>query len=243
LRGFQGYLDGAMIRRSSRCSAKGFEPGWFTHVALYVGALDDTDKKCVPGDFADESQGYFAVGPQMVIHSMAKGVHAEDILTFCRCDFLAVLRIKPDMHCIKDKASELDNKASTRDEPSTSDRMSKVVEEHMVDGKHFERELAIETAKRSALEKIGEKYDFDCSDTTRFHRFSCAELVYYCYRGIRTAIDLKPEIHGLYPLGALNKSWAILKRETITPDDYYALIAQGTVDCVWQDPVSQARYA
>ena len=243
LRGYQGYVDGAMIRRSSRCSAKGFQPGWFTHVAVYVGPLDDNDKKSVPGDFTDESKGYFYEGPQMVIHSMAKGVHTEDVLTFCRCDFLAVLRIKPDMHCIKDKPGEFGNKATTRLNPSDSDRMSKVLEDHMLEGKHFDRDLAIQTAKLSALEKIGEKYDFDCSDTTRFHRFSCAELVYYCYRGIRTAIDLKPQIHGLYPLGMLNKKWAILKRETITPDDYYSLLEQGTVECIWQDKVTEARYA
>jgi hypothetical protein len=44
-------------------------------------------------------------------------------------------------------------------------------------------------------------------------------------------------------LGNLNKNWAILKRKTITPDDYYALIEQGTVECVWQDKVTEARYA
>lgn len=242
LRGYQGYVDGAMIRRSSRCSDKGYEPGWFTHVALYAGTLDEQDKKSVPGDFADKD-AYFQQGPQMVIHSMAKGVHTEDVLTFCRCDFLAVLRIKPDMHCINDHPGEFGSKSVHRANPTQSDRMSKVIEDHMIEGKHFDRDLAIQTAKLSALEKIGEKYDFDCSDTTRFHRFSCAELVYYCYRGIRTAIDLKPQIHGLYPLGMLSRKWAILKRETITPDDYYSLLEQGTVECIWQDTVTRDRHA
>ena len=67
--------------------------------------------------------------------------------------------------------------------------------------------------------------------------------MYYCYRGIRTAIDLHPRLHGLYPLGALNRQWAILKRITITPDDYYDLIAQGTATLIWQDTASRDRKA
>jgi hypothetical protein len=243
LRGYVGYLDGTTIRHSSRCTAKGFQPGWFTHVALYVGPLDEKDKVHVPGDFVDPTQGYFAQGPQMLIHSMAKGVHTEDVLTFCRCDYLAVLRIRPGLQCINRSPGKFGNKSAGLNNASHSDTMSKVVEDNMLEGQRFDRDLAIQTARLSALEKIGEKYDFDCSDTTHFFRFSCAELVYYCYRGIRTALDLKPQIHGLYPLGNLNKNWAILKRKTITPDDYYALIKQGTVECIWQDKVTKARHA
>jgi hypothetical protein len=154
-----------------------------------------------------------------------------------------VLRIRPGLQCINRHPGTFGNKSTRRSNPTHSDTMSGVIEGHMLEDQLFDRDLAIQTAKLSALEKIGEKYDFDCSDTTHFFRFSCAELVYYCYRGIRTALDLKPQIHGLYPLGNLNKKWAILKRKTITPDDYYALIKQGTVECIWQDKVTEARHA
>ena len=86
LRGYEGYVDGEFIRRSSLSSQNGFKPGWFTHVALYVGELTPADRAQVPAAFRDDP-GYFSLGPQMVIHSMAKGVHTEDILTFLRCEF------------------------------------------------------------------------------------------------------------------------------------------------------------
>lgn len=202
LRGYEGYVDGAFIRRSSRCSEQGYRPGWYTHAALYVGPLTEEDRQQVPAAFAHDA-GFFETGEQMVIHSMAKGVHTEDILTFTRCDYLAVLRLPSDAG--------------------------------------FDREHAIRNARAAALSKIGEEYDFDCSDTTRFHRFSCSELVYYCYREVRTALNLAPRLHALYPLGQLNRHWAVLPRKTIVPDDYYELGQTGHLHKVWEDSASAHR--
>jgi hypothetical protein len=95
LRGYRGYVDGVMIRLASRCSDKGFRPGWYTHAALFVGHLGAEDRTKVPAEFANHAE-YFEEGAQMVVHSMAKGVHTEDILTFIRCDYLTVLRLKPE---------------------------------------------------------------------------------------------------------------------------------------------------
>ena len=202
LRGYEGYVDGAFIRRSSRCSEQGYRPGWYTHAALYVGPLTEEDRQQVPTAFAHDA-GFFETGAQMVIHSMAKGVHTEDILTFARCDYLTVLRLPADAG--------------------------------------FDRAHAIHSARAAALSKIGEEYDFDSSDTTRFHRFSCSELVYYCYREVRTALQLAPRLHALYPLGKLNRHWAVLQRNTIIPDDYYELTEAGRLHKVWEDAASAQR--
>jgi hypothetical protein len=203
LRGYQGYVDGSFIRRSSRCSAQGFRPGWYTHAALYVGRLSEDERQHVPTPFAHNAD-YFETGEQMVVHAMAKGVHTEDILTFTRCDYLTVLRL-----------------------PAHSSA--------------FDRKAAIDQARMAALSKIGQQYDFDCSDTTRFHRFSCSELVYYCYRNIRSALALEPRLHALYPLGALNRRFAVLQRTTLTPDDYAELAESGHLRKMWEDAASAAR--
>ena len=202
LRGYEGYVDGAFIRHSSRCSEQGYRPGWYTHAALYVGPLTEEDRHRVPAAFAHDG-GFFEIGEQMVIHSMAKGVHTEDILTFTRCDYLTVLRLRADAG--------------------------------------FDRDHAIASARAAALSKIGEEYDFDSSDTTRFHRFSCSELVYYCYREVRTALQLAPRLHALYPLGQLSRRWAVLQRNTIIPDDYYELAQNGRLRKVWEDAASTRR--
>src|SRR5512139_2011811 len=66
VRGYDAYLDGKLI------------PGLFTHA----------DHALVPADARDR----LALGEQTVIHAIAEGVLAEDVLDFCRCDRLVVLR-------------------------------------------------------------------------------------------------------------------------------------------------------
>jgi hypothetical protein len=201
LRGYDGYIDGTFIRRAARCSEKGYQPGWYTHAAVYVGALGEDDRALVPKDFAHNPE-FFDTGAQMVIHSMSKGVHSQDILTFTRCDYLAVLRLPQ--------------------------------------GSGLDKAQAIASARRAALSKIGEKYDFDSSDTTRFHRFSCSELVYYCLQSVRQQLNLAPRLHALYPLGTWNPRLAVFKRKTIIPDDFYDLCGTHKLLRVWEDDHSAA---
>jgi hypothetical protein len=108
-------------------------------------------------------------------------------------------------------------------------------------GLSIDRDRVVTAARLSALEKIGEEYDFDCSDTTTFDRFSCAELLYYCLRGVLNAIDLKPLPHALFPLAPWFKQFHLLERATLTPDDYDDLVKNGHLLCIWKDPVSQTK--
>jgi hypothetical protein len=34
-----------------------------------------------------------------------------------------------------------------------------------------------------------------------------------------------------------------LKRVTIVPDDFYALLQHGSVECVWQDTISASKHS
>ncbi len=240
LRGYEGYVDGEFIRRSSVTSQHGFQPGWFTHAALYVGTLGEAQRQQVPAAFRD-NPALFAPGPQRVIHSMANGVHTEDILTFLRCDYLAVLRLKPVLAL--PPGSEPQKALKQARPPSPSDVMMAAMQSALAAGASVPRAQVVAAARQSALEKIGEDYDFDCSDTTEFNRFSCAELVFYCLRGALGALALKPQAHALYPLVPLNTRWRILERVTITPDDFHDLLASASLECVWEDAASQARLA
>jgi len=241
LRGYEGYVDGEFIRRSSLSSQNGFKPGWFTHVALYVGELTPADRAQVPAAFRDDP-GYFSLGPQMVIHSMAKGVHTEDILTFLRCDYLTVLRVPPELSLVVGKPADIRARCKQANPASVSDEMVTHILQELQAGQTISRDRAVLAARQSALEKIGESYDFDCSDTTEFNRFSCAELLYYCLRGVLAAIDLKPQAHAFYPLAPQFTQLKVLERSTITPDDYYDLVANGTLHCVWEDSFSKSTH-
>jgi len=203
LRGFDGYADGLLIRRASVCSEKGFRPGWFTHAALYLGAITENERRHVPPAFQNQTD-FFEPGPHMLVHAMAKGVHCQDLLTFCRSDYLTVLRIAPG-------PLQLDVDA------------------------------AVHAARICALEQIGDGYDFDASDTKEFNRFSCSQLVFYCLRGIQSQLHIAPLPHALFPFSPLNRSFAILQRVTIVPDDFQALVGSGALHCVWQDRASAKR--
>jgi len=238
LRGYEGYLDGEFIRRSSVSAAHGFSPGWFTHAALFVGALTESDRLCVPPAQRDDP-GYFATGPQQVIHSMAKGVHAEDILTFLRCDYLAVLRLPPSLSLPAGQSAEQGLRRNNGKPATASDLLVNQLVQTLHAGSPITRAQIVAAARLSALEKIGEDYDFDCSDTKEFNRFSCAELVYYCLRGVLGAIRLEPRAHALYPLVPLNKRFRMLERVTITPDDFHDLLEAGSLQLVWEDSHSR----
>lgn len=240
LRGYEGYVDGEFIRRSSLTSENGFTAGWFTHVALYAGDLTEQDYAQVPQEFRDKPD-YFSIGPQRVIHAMAKGVHTEDILTFLRCDYLTVLRLPTELSLQPNKATGISLACKQSSPPSPSDAMVSDILAALQAGSKLSRHQAVQAARQSALEKIGEAYDFDCSDTEKFDRFSCAELLYYCLRGVRGAIDLKPMAHAFYPLAPRFKQFRMLERVTITPDDYFDLTHHGQLHCVWEDSFSKTQ--
>jgi len=78
VRGYSNYLDGYFI------------PGFFSHAGLYLGT---TGKNNVVVPDCIESKFY--EGKQVVIHSMAEGVFMEDVINFCKCDYLLILRRNP----------------------------------------------------------------------------------------------------------------------------------------------------
>ncbi len=233
LRAYDGYLDGAFIRHSSL--SKHYQPGWFTHAAMYIGELNEQDQSRVPAGFRHNS-GYFEQGSQMVLHSMSKGVHSEDILTWCRCDYLAVLRIKP----MLTQVANIDT--MTKNHATDSEIASIQLQQLLRQGGTVPAQAAISAAKLSALEKIGEPYDFECITTTKYTRFSCAELVYYCFRGIHDALGLQALAHSFYPLGSVAKHLSFMQRTTVTPDDFYQLAQAGHLELVWSDNITQKQH-
>ena len=76
VRGYINYLDGYCI------------PGFFSHAGMYLGEVKESDRAKVK----EGAEANFRTGEQMVIHSMAEGVFMEDVINFCRCDYMAILR-------------------------------------------------------------------------------------------------------------------------------------------------------
>jgi hypothetical protein len=82
IRGFNNYIDGYFI------------PGFFSHAGQYLGKVSKEDLQKVDPDV---KQNLIVEGEQIVIHSMSRGVFMEDVLNFCRCDYMVVLRRNPNV--------------------------------------------------------------------------------------------------------------------------------------------------
>lgn len=77
VRGYKNYLDGYFI------------PGFFSHVGLYLGDVPNEDNIAL---LPSAKNQFYAEGEQIMVHAMAEGVFMEDLLNFCRCDYLLILR-------------------------------------------------------------------------------------------------------------------------------------------------------
>lgn len=238
LRGFDGYVDGEFIRRTGGTN---HSSKFFSHAALYVGSLGSDDQaiacrrlKTLGSDgvwrpaTAQEQEvtrndpGYFQPGPQMVIHSMAKGVHVEDILTFLRCDHLAVLRLPGHF-----SHSDLSPNARPL-VPLAGEALG--LAQRLDRGETLTRDEVVAAARNSALGQIGAGYDCLFEECTTFQRFSCSEFVYYCLKSVHRVLGLEPIQHAIA---------GIFKRVTVSPADLYGaatLSSQpGKLQVVWQN--------
>lgn len=198
LRAYDNYVDGLFI------------PGSYSHVGLYAGKIDESQRS-LAGSHLDDAEkqaraqsGFFKAGPQMVIHAMAEGVRMDDVLTFCRCDAMAILRLP----------AVLQGTPASADYPFRDELFSALersIRDRLTNGGSVASEEVIPLAIEAALGKVGEEYDFGF-DFRKFDSFSCSELVYYCYKSVDHHLDLRPKTHrfmGIFP-----------RRDAITPDDY-----------------------
>jgi hypothetical protein len=198
LRSYDNYVDGLFI------------PGSYSHVGLYVGEIDETRRAQAGGllNNADEQaraqSEFFRTGPQMVIHAMAEGVRMDDVLTFCRCDTMAILRLPAVLKGAPDSADY-----PFHDELLTA--LERSVRDRLKSGTDVASGEVIPLAIEAALGKVGDEYDFGF-DFNKFDSFSCSELIYFCYKSVDPHLDLRPKTHrflGIFP-----------RRDAITPDDY-----------------------
>jgi hypothetical protein len=239
LRGYDGYLDGIMIGLTG--GGKGLGK-YFSHAALYAGELNDTTDKSIVARRLETQQDsgewcsatpaemdairndprYYQAGRQMVIHSMSRGVFTEDILTFLRCDYLAVLRLPDKIALSPDDLKE--DRSLIKKLPDDAE----AVHASLMKGGDVTKDDVFKIARLSALGKIGSCYDFQFNDMKTANRFSCSEFVYYCYKSIHCYLGLEPKPHGLLKN-------LIFRRITISPADIYdAAVNTKKLEIVWK---------
>ncbi|RFO94707.1 hypothetical protein DIC66_22045 [Rhodoferax lacus] len=240
LRGFDGYLDGVLIKLTSAKSGPG---SGYSHAALFLGDLNDTSDRAIAArrlevlnpqgqwvaatdqemNAVRENRRYFAAGRQRVVHAMTRGVFTEDILTFLRCDYLAVLRLPETLQLTPQELARKTDRSLIQN----LHQDAAAIRQALLRGDTVQAPDVLEAVRLSALGKIGSCYDFQFNDAKTHQRFSCSEFVYYCLKSIHCYIGLELKDHGLFG--------AFLVRQTITPSDIYeAAVKHGKLAVVWQ---------
>ncbi len=239
LRGFDGYLDGAMIKMTGGKGGPGAE---YSHAALYLGDVNNDADRAIAarrlqvldaqGNWVEASDDkkesvrkdprYFSPGRQRVVHAMTRGVFTEDILTFLRCDYLAVLRLPASFQLTQ---AVLKSGADLSLITNLSGD-AQAIRDKLLDGKPVTAQEVLDVVRLSALGKIGSCYDFQFNDAKTHQRFSCSEFVYYCFKSVQCYIGLELKNHGIGPF---------LVRQTITPSDIFeAAVTTGKLNVVWR---------
>lgn len=180
LRSYDNYIDGLFI------------PGMFSHVGFYYGEATEADRNSA-GTMIDDNPDKlhrvqhddFKTGEQMVIHAMADGVFMEDVINFCRCDKLAVLRL-PDSIRSSRGGEQIFYKTDFF--PAET-----AIREKLEMGETIQRHEVVAAARQVVLTCLGARYDFRFDFGEDAHNsFSCSELAYYAYRSIDRYINLRP---------------------------------------------------
>ena len=237
LRGFDHFIDGAFINMAGN---SGNDAQYYSHAALYVGELTEADRilaaselKVASGNAgwteASETEkeavrhdpAYFQTGRQMVIHSMSRGVFVEDILTFTRCDYLCVIRLQGPLQKESGSLAKSLPGMAALSEPESS--INQQLQQHLP----VDVADVVSAARHAALSRIGSAYDFQFDDGKTFHRFSCSEFVYFCYKSVHGLIGLQLQRHALFKV--------LFARNSITPPDIYKTAKAGKfMRIVWR---------
>jgi hypothetical protein len=207
VRGFENYVDGNFI------------PGFFSHAGLYLGKVDEitlyqywgthiAGSTPNDGDYARlaEMLEKAVRGEQMVIHSMKDGIFMEDLLNFCRCDYMVAVRFP----------ESVTRSADVQRPYSENEKIKKVftAEERQI-AERLEKNSAVPFSEifpvifKLALSQLGTAYDFGL-DFSSFKKMSCTEFVYYCTKSLEWCANVHP----------VTESVMGLKSPGIVPDGF-----------------------
>ena len=202
VRGYLDYLDGYFI------------PGYFSHVGLYLGDVTEQDRGSVMASKQahHECDPVFRTGQQMVIHALAEGVLLEDILQFCRCDYMAILRLPDAIKAPPGAAPQLIEEALFSED-------EKKLHHRLQGGETLSISEVVACVRAAALGKLGTAYDFKF-DFARFEKLSCSELVYFATKCVSPFLGI----------AAQDRKVLFVKRSMIIPDAF----VDSPLDVVWK---------
>jgi len=213
LRGYTFYLDGMLI------------PGFYSHAGLYLGPVSEADLNAA-GHLSEaqvqsspedkRKKKGFSTGQYMVAHSMAEGVFTEDLIGFCRADYVAVLRMPSTLVSVPRLTPyPFTDAESTHPEAILQQRLLEAGPSGI-----SLTDDALPVIRSQALARLGAHYDFGFN-FRNFNDMSCTEYVHWCLRSLHASHGITPDTRRIL-LG---------KRTLIAPDDLVK--AKGSLQHLW----------
>ena len=200
VRKYKNYLDGFFI------------PGYFSHVGLYLGPINKKDVDLV---LFERGKKQFQGGDQMVMHALAEGVLIEDLLNFCRTDYLAVLRFPEKLK----KVPEAQSLSIPQNEYITEEEE---IQRRLEEGEEIHFKDIFPIIYKVALKNLGRPYDFNF-DFADFDRLSCTEFVYLCTKCTVPFLNVSP---------VKKRVFFFFKKTMIQPDIFLST----KLDLTWGSP-------
>ena len=201
LRGYDKYLSGAFI------------PGYFSHAGIFVGEVKPEDKTLLVADSNTQQEEHFKTGKQIVIHAMAQGVFMEDVINFCRCDRMVILRFPKEFRAYDetDDAEPMEKQFTVNEYNLFRDLKA---------GKTVRYQDIFPVVYETALKQVGKPYDYKFN-FKNYNDLSCTEYVQSCIKAMAP-------YHGIE---AIEKHYfGLLKKSVIEPDAFY----KDCFDVIWK---------
>lgn len=202
VRSFNHYLDNAFI------------VGDFKHAGFYLGPVSENHLRKIA---KVEHPTYFITGPQIVIHAVNGKIILEDLMDFCHCDGLAVMRFPAELKSLYGRQipEALSTYFTTYTEPQEGEKPNplvkneKEVAQHLAKGTPLKFEKIFKLLYQVALNQLTAPYEFDLG-MDAFDALASTEFVYFITKSISWNYGVEP----------VSKKILFKPRQIIEPDNY-----------------------
>lgn len=181
--------------------------GTFQEMALYLGKVSDVELK----KFARvNSLITCPMGEQMVIRATPTGLILEDLISFCRCDGLAVMRLPPLLKPLR-ASEELPIRLHTYFNthlhpdvpPNPLIKAERELAMHLLQGKSVKSANVLPLLYRLSLNQLGvspeTQYDFlDAFGFDRLHTTVSSAFIYFVCKSFSWQLDIEPHPHRVW---------------------------------------------
>ena len=184
-RSFNNYLNNFFI------------PGAFKHVGFYLGQVTENHLRKIA---KIEHPAHFVTGAQIVIHVINGEIVLEDLMDFCRCDGLAVMRFPAELKSLDSRQipEALSTYFTTFTEPQEGTQPSPLVKsekdvaQHLAKGTALKFEKIFKLLYQVALNQLTAPYEFELG-MDAFDATASTEFVYFVTKSICWNYGIEPE--------------------------------------------------